>query len=159
MNVGNADSDVGWDMPTEKLNLHLRSTVQTPSEGLITREVEQYNFTGPVGVAFDGIMQHNRETARPRTMRSITRTVNVVKQFLYDKLIYNGVYGPLQPHELWARFVRPSTVCLVQSNLTNHRTPWKKAYETMIPPANGPNSNKEGYEAFLRRHLDTRVTW
>jgi hypothetical protein len=146
-------------MPTEKLNLHLRSTVDRPNEEDITRAVEQFNFTGPVGMAFNNIMKHNREAAKPKTLRSITRTVNAVKQFLYDKLIYKGVCGPLQAHELWATFVAPSTNCLIQPDLSNRTTPWKKAYEAMIPPAHGPNSTNEGYQEFLRRHLDTRVTW
>jgi hypothetical protein len=150
-----ADSGVGWDMPVEKLNLYLRNTVKLPYEELIERAVSYHNFTGPVANAFQGLMHWNRATARPQEMRDITRTVDKLKDFLYKKLIFKGVFGPLQ-HSHWEVLIAPSLQSIIRPSLRGKKTPWQKSYEALIPP---PNSNKEHFEVFVRRHLDNRVTW
>ena len=150
-----ADSNVGWDMPTEKLNLYLRMTVTLPYEDLIEKAVLEHNFTGPVANAFEAIMHHNRKEMQPQKRRDITRTKHKIKQHLYDKLIFKGTFGPLQT-SMWDAFVMPSTRCVLNPALSNLKTPWVKAHEAMLPP---PTSIKEGYQIFIRRHLDNRITW
>ena len=149
-------SDVGWDMPTEMLNNVLRTTVHLPYEELITAKIEEYNFTGPVSNAFGGLMHHNRRRPPPQRMRNIDHAVNLLKQYLYGKLIYKGVAGPLLEGEAFGILTQPSTRSLLEPKLNGVRTPWRKAYHAMIPPPNSPN---ERFEAFVRRHLDIRVTW
>jgi hypothetical protein len=151
-------SDVGWDMPTEMLNNVLRTTVHLPYEELITKKIESYNFTSPVCNAFGGLMHHNRRNPPPQQMRNIDRVVNLVKAHLYKKLIYKGRIGPIQ--NFFATLTEPSTRSLLDSNLTGKKTPWRKAYEAMVPPPHpSPMSGNETFEMFIRRHLDIRVTW
>jgi hypothetical protein len=153
---GLQSSDVGWDMPCEKLNFTLRTTVQLPYKELIQQKVKDYNFTNPVCEGFAAAMHHHRKEAQPQKMRDISRTVDLLKQHLYNTLIFKGQSGPLAA-PLWQVFLEPSTRCLINSSLNNKKTPWKKLHEAMIPP--NAMSQGEHFETFCRRHLDIRVTW
>jgi hypothetical protein len=152
---GLESSDVGWDMPCEKLNLVLRTTVQLPYKELIQRKIEDYNFTNPVCEAFAAVMHHHRKEKQPQQMRDISRTVAMLKQYLYEKLIYKGTNGPLERAH-WEIFLEPSTRSLISAEFNGRKSPWVKAHEAMVPPPHSPN---EGYDVFCRRHLDIRVTW
>ena len=113
-------------------------------------------FTNPVCEAFASVMHHHRKSAQPQKQRDISRTVGMLKQYLYDKLIFKGASGgPLQ-RPFWEILLEPATTSLISSSLNGRKTPWAKAYEAMVPP---PSSQKEGYDSFCRRHLDSRVTW
>jgi hypothetical protein len=147
-------SMVGWDMPAEKINNVLRSTVQLPYKELIAKKIETYNFTSPVSQSFESVMRHNRKAAKPQAMRDISRSVDALVNFLYAKLIYRNGQGPLQkPH--WEVLTEPRANSLLGSELLG-KTPWVKAHEALLPP---PHTGKESFREFARRHLDIRVTW
>ena len=149
------DSLVGWDMPIEKENLWIRQDVIPPNEENIERYVAQLNFTSHVATGLRDICKHNRAEYKAKEIKNIDKDVARVKEYLYKTLIYGDEYGPLQPHVLWSRFTVPVPRSKILGLSATHKTPWAKIHDCMFP--NTPRA--ETYQAFIRRHLDTHVTW
>ena len=150
-----ADSMVGWDMPIEKQNYHIRQDVIPPNEENIERYVAELNFTAKVSEGLRDIWKHNRSEYKPGEMKQIDADVAKVKLYLYTTIIYDGEpFGPLgRPH--WFKFTEPVPRSKILNKPANHATPWRKMHEAMFPTRQGA----ERYQDFIRRHLDTHVTW
>ena len=149
------DSMVGWDMPIEKQNFCIRSDVMPPNEQNIERYVAELNFTSRVSEGLRDVWKHNRAEYKPQEMKKVDDDVAKVKSFLYTKIIYdNEPFGPLTCSH-WIKFIEPVPRSKVLNKDANHNTPWKKMHACMFPNQHGA----ETYQAFIRRHLDTHVTW
>ena len=77
-----ADSMVGWDMPIEKQNYHIRQDVIPPNEENIERYVAELNFTAKVSEGLRDIWKHNRSEYKPGEMKQIDADVAKVKLYL-----------------------------------------------------------------------------
>ena len=149
------DSMVGWDMPIEKQNYCIRKDVMPPNEDNIERYVAELNFTSRVSEGLRDVWKHNRAEYKPKEIKNIDADVLKVKQYLYSTLIYDGEpFGPLA-RPLWEKFTQPVQRSKLLRKPANHTTPWQKMHNCMFPARAGA----ETYQTFIRRHLDTHVTW
>ena len=150
-----ADSMVGWDMPIEKENRWIRQDVMPPNEDNISKYVSELNFTSRVSHGLRDIWKHNRNEYKPKEFKQIDLDVAKIKGWLYRTLIYDGQAGPMLPGQAWVKFTTPVPRSKILNKAANHKTPWAKMHDCMFPVPFGT----ENYQAFIRRHLDTHVTW
>jgi hypothetical protein len=139
--IGLPGCNVGWDMPIEKENLACRSLVR-PTRDRISKFVRELNFLGPVS---RGVERHWKEhrSSKVNKMKKIEADVAAVVKHLKATLGATWAQASVPRAQANSRLLNPART----------PKPWESV-NRMVNANGGLN-----YDAWLRGHLDSKVTW
>ena len=132
-------SNVGHDMPIEKENLMISLNVTAANFDKIDRYVHQLNFCGPVSRGVERAMLANR-TRKPSKMKKIDADVKAVVDFLSAQLGATFAAARVPRAAGQGKLINPART----------KGPWLSV-EKM--------AQTNQFDGWLKKHLDTKVTW